>query len=105
MEIPSNNIRIKSKSIQNQVKSKGKTTTSNTQAKFSSTGSTEQVAISSKAKDIQQAPKAVNDTPDIRVEKVERIKEKIADGNYHVSSDELAEKVLKNMITESEFLG
>jgi negative regulator of flagellin synthesis FlgM len=105
MEIPSNNIRIKSKSIQNQVKSEGKTTTSNTQAKFSSTGSTEQVAISSKAKDIQQATKAVNDTPDIRVEKVERIKEKIADGNYHVSSDELAEKVLKNMITESEFLG
>jgi anti-sigma28 factor (negative regulator of flagellin synthesis) len=36
---------------------------------------------------------------------VERIKEKIADGNYHVSSDELAEKVLKNMIAESEFLG
>ena len=105
MEIPSNNIRIKSKSIQNQVKSEGKTTTSNTQAKFSSTGSTEQVAISSKAKDIQQATKAVNDTPDIRVEKVERIKEKVADGNYHVSSDELAEKVLKNMITESEFLG
>jgi negative regulator of flagellin synthesis FlgM len=105
MEIPSNNIRIKSKSIQNQVKSEGKTTTSNTQAKFSSTGSTEQVAISSKAKDIQQATKAVNDTPDIRVEKVERIKENIANGNYHVSSDELAEKVLKNMITESEFLG
>ena len=105
MEIPSNNIRIKSKSIQNQVKSKGKTTTSNTQAKFSSTGSTEQVAISSKAKDIQQATKAVNDTPDIRVEKVERIKVKIANGNDHVSSDELAEKGLKNMITESEFLG
>ena len=105
MEIPSNNIRIKSKSIQNEVKSKGKTTTSNTQPKLSWTGSTEQVAISSKAKDIQQATKAVNDTPDIRVEKVERIKEKIANGNYHVSSDELAEKVLKNMITESEFLG
>ena len=105
MEIPSNNIRIKSKSIQNQVKSEGKTTTSNTQAKFSSTGSTEQVAISSKAKDIQQATKAVNDTPDIRVEKVERIQEKFADGYYHVSSDELAEIFLKNMITESEFLG
>ena len=105
MEIPSNNIRIKSKSIQNQVKSKDKTTTSNTQAKFSSTGSTEQVAISSKAKDIQQATKAVNGTPDIRIEKVESIKEQISSGNYHVPSDKLAEKVLKNMITESEFLG
>ena len=105
MEIPSNDIRIKSKSIQNRVKSGGKTTTSNTQAKVSSNGSTEQVAISSKAKDIQQATKAVNDTPDIRIEKVERIKEQISSGNYHVPSDKLAEKVLKNMITESEFLG
>ena len=105
MEIPGNDFRIKSKSIQNRVKSGEKITTSNTQGKVSSSSSTEQVAISSKAKDIQQATKAVNDTPDIRVEKVERIKEKIANGNYHVSSDELAEKVLKNMITESEFLG
>ena len=105
MEIPSNDFRIKSKAIQNKVKSGAKPTAANFEDKISSSSSTEQVAISSKAKDIQQATKAVNDTPDIRIEKVERIKDQLENGNYHISSDKLAEKVLQNIITESEFLG
>ena len=105
MEIPGNDFRIKGKTIQGRVKVGDKSATTKSQGSASSKDGVEQIAISSKAKDIQQATKAVNDTPDIRIEKVERIKEQISNGNYHVSSDELAEKVLKNMITESEFLG
>jgi anti-sigma28 factor (negative regulator of flagellin synthesis) len=36
---------------------------------------------------------------------VERIKNEIAKGDYRVSSEDLAEKVLENIITESKFLG
>ena len=105
MEIPGNDFRIKGKTIQDRVKVGDKSATTKSQGSTSSTGGTEQIAISSKAKDIQKATEAVNTAPDIRIEKVDRIKSQIADGSYRVSSEKLAEKVLENIITESKFLG
>jgi len=105
MEIPGNDFRIKSKTIQDRVKVGDKTAATKSQGGTSSTGGTEQIAISSKAKDIQKATEAVNTAPDIRVEKVDRIKDQIANGDYRVSSEQLAEKVLENIIKESKFLG
>ncbi len=105
MEIPGNDFRIKGKTIQDRVKVGDKTATTKSQGSTSSTSGTEQIAISSKAKDIQKATEAVNAAPDIRIEKVDRIKDQIADGSYRVSSEQLAEKVLENIITESKFLG
>jgi negative regulator of flagellin synthesis FlgM len=103
MEIPSNDFRIKGKAVRDRVKV-DKTVPTKSQGISSSASGTEQVAISSKAKDIQKANGAINTAPDIRIEKVEQIKDQIANGNYHVSSDDLAEKVLENIITESNFL-
>ena len=105
MEISGNDLRIKGKAIQNRVKAGDKAATTKSHESTSSTSGSEQIAISSKAKDIQKATKAVNTAPDIRIEKVERIKNQIADGSYKVSSEELAEKVLENIITESNYLG
>ena len=105
MEIPGNDFRIKSRTIQDRVKDGDKITPAKSSGGVSSSNGTEQVAISPKAKDIQQATKVVNATPDIRTEKVAQIKEKITNGNYHIASDKLAEKVLQNIINESEFLG
>jgi len=105
MEIPGNDFRIKSKTIQDRIKVGDKKSVAQSQSGASSTSGTEQIAISSKAKDIQKATEAVNAAPDIRTEKVERIKNEIAKGDYHVSSEDLAEKVLENIITESKFLG
>ena len=110
MEIPGNDFRIKSKTIQDRFKVGDKKSVAQSQSDASSTSGTEtsgteQIAISSKAKDIQKATEAVNAAPDIRIEKVERIKNEIAKGDYRVSSEDLAEKVLENIITESKFLG
>ena len=105
MEIPGNNYRVKGKTIQDRIKVGDKTDTSKSLGGTSSTGSSEHIAISSKAKDIQQATEAVNAAPDIRIEKVDRVKEQIANGSYSVSSQQLAEKILENIITESKFLG
>jgi negative regulator of flagellin synthesis FlgM len=104
MEIPGNDFRVKGKTIQERIKVGKETVTTKNQGGSSLTGGTEQIAISSKAKDIQKAAEIINASPDIRTEKVDRIKEQIANGNYHVSSEKLAEKVLENLITESKFL-
>ena len=104
MEIPGNDFRIKSKTVQDRVKAGGKTSRTKSQAGVPSSSGTEQIAISSKAKDIQKATEAVNASPDIRIEKVDQIKDQIAKGSYHVSSEQLAEKVLESIITKSEFL-
>ena len=104
MEIPGNDFRVKGKTVQNRVKTGSKAHTE-TKGGSSSTKGTEQIAISSKAKDIQKANEAINTAPDIRIERVTRIKDQIANGNYHVTSEQLAEKVLENIIKESNFLG
>jgi negative regulator of flagellin synthesis FlgM len=105
MEIPGNNYRVKNKTIQDSVKVGGKTVTGKSQGVASSSSSSEQIAISSKAKNIQKASEVVNAAPDIRTEKVDRVKDQIANGNYHISSEQLAKKVLENIINESKFLG
>ena len=104
MEIPGNDFRIKGKTVQDRIKVGDKTATSKSLGGTSSTDGTEQIAISSRAKDIQKATEAVNAAPDIRIEKVNQIKEQIANGTYKVSSEQLAEKIIENIITESNFL-
>ena len=106
MEIPGNDFKIKGKAV-DRVKVTGKES-----AKAESSGSSaakgtqrgEHIALSSKAKDIQKSHQAVKNSSDIRVDRVDRIKAAIADGSFHVDSHELAEKILKDVITESKFL-
>jgi negative regulator of flagellin synthesis FlgM len=105
MEIPGNNYRVKGKTIQDRINVGDKTASTKSQSGTSSTVAAEHIAISSKAKDIQKATEAANAAPDIRIEKVDRIKEQITNGSYSVSSEQLAEKILENIIKESNFLG
>jgi len=105
MEIPGNDFKIKGKAIQDRVK-----VTSKESAKTGISGGTagtqgsENIALSAKAKDIQKSHEAVKNSSDIRVDKVDKIKAAIADGSFHVDSHELAEKILKDVITESKFI-
>ena len=105
MEIPGNDFKIKGKAIQDRVK-----VTSKESAKTGISGGTagtqasENIALSTKAKDIQKSHEAVRNSSDIRVDKVDKIKAAIADGSFHVDSHELAEKILKDVISEAKFI-
>ena len=56
-------------------------------------GFMDQLQISSVGKDIQTAKMAVNNTPDIRMDLVSKIKGQIDAGTYSVDSDSFAEKL------------
>lgn len=108
MEIPGNELRVKNKAIRDQIKvgkESVKTDSTGGSSGAKGTQGTENIALSAKAKDIQKAHEAVKNSSDIRVDKVERVKVEIAEGRFHVKSDELAEKILKDVLTESKFLG
>ena len=54
------------------------------------------INISSKALDFQTAMKAVNNSPNVRQEKIDAITKKINEGTYFISSEQIANKILEN---------
>jgi negative regulator of flagellin synthesis FlgM len=104
MEIPGNDFKVKGKIIQDRAKVAGEKSSKSGASGAKGTQGGENIALSSKAKDIQKAHEAVKSSSDIRVDKVNRIKSAIADGSFYVDSHELAEKILKDVITESKFI-
>ena len=58
-------------------------------------GQTDQVQISSMGLDIQAAKAAVKSADDIRFDKVNPIKEAIANGTYNVSAESFADKLME----------
>ena len=58
-------------------------------------GRTDQVQISSFGKDIQALKSAVAESPDIRSELAEPLKQQIQNGTYDVSNEDFASKLLE----------
>ena len=109
VEIPGNDITLRSKIAQKKVKTEKVVRQKNlqpnsTQKNITNPTASEQIVLSAKAKNIQKAQETVKSSPDIRTEKVNRIKKEIADGTFRVDSGVLAEKILEDMIKESKFL-
>ncbi|WP_010681199.1 flagellar biosynthesis anti-sigma factor FlgM [Acetivibrio cellulolyticus] len=59
------------------------------------------VSISNVAKDYQTVMKALKDTPDIRNDKVDSLKDKYEAGQYEVKETDIADKILKS-VTEKK---
>jgi negative regulator of flagellin synthesis FlgM len=53
------------------------------------------VTLSNFAKDLSVAKKAVNQTPDVRMERVNSLKAQIEAGEYNISASQIAEKMLE----------
>lgn len=61
----------------------------------------DRVEISSGTKDVQRMQQILQDTPDVRMEKIEALKKEIAQGKYLVDSLAVADKMLTSLITEN----
>ena len=59
------------------------------------------IKISSKAKDFSVAMNALKNVPDIRQDRVDEISKKLADNDYKVSGDDIADKILNDSFDAS----
>lgn len=59
------------------------------------------IAVSDLGKEVARIHEELKKTPEVRDEKVQELREKIDDGTYYVSSDRIAEKVLRDIISPS----
>lgn len=57
----------------------------------------DQFIISEQGKMIQKAVKMAKDSPDIRKEKIEKIKTQMKNGNYNIDSKLVAQKILEDI--------
>lgn len=57
----------------------------------------DEVEISEKARDYQFGINKLREVPDIRIEKVDKIKKEIQSGNYNVKGEEIVDKMYENI--------
>ncbi len=57
----------------------------------------DRLEVSDKAKDFQVAMDKIKDLPDIRKEKVERLKKEVQAGTYNVEGRRIAEKMMESI--------
>jgi len=60
----------------------------------------DEFSISKLAKEYQIALKALRNVPDIRMDKVQEISRKIEKGEYNVSAEDIAEKMIQTLFKE-----
>lgn len=65
------------------------------------TASYDQVEISRQGQDYQIAKKAVTNQPDVRMDRVNEIKSKMASGTYNVKLEEVADKLVDSYFDQS----
>ncbi|MBT8350945.1 MAG: flagellar biosynthesis anti-sigma factor FlgM [Deltaproteobacteria bacterium] len=60
----------------------------------------DKVVLSPKAKEVQEATKLIKELPDIREDKVAKLKEQVDQGTYKVDGKKIAFKMLKESILD-----
>ena len=64
-------------------------------------GAKDKLEISTTARHFQTALKAAKDAPDIRADKVDKIKTQIESGTYKVSAEDVAKKMMAEIANHS----
>ena len=65
------------------------------------TVATERVDLSAEAKDFQRIKQILDETPEVREEKVRELKDRIESGNYTVDSGKVAAKMLGESLIDT----
>jgi len=60
----------------------------------------DRVSLSDASRDMQTAKQAIASSPDIRLEKINEIKQAVADGRYEIDAGKVAEKMIGSIISE-----
>ncbi|WP_447971736.1 flagellar biosynthesis anti-sigma factor FlgM [Nitrospira sp. M1] len=59
------------------------------------------LSLSSEQGEYDHLINAIQQTPDIREEKVKKIKEALESGHYHISSEDIADRIIREAIADS----
>jgi negative regulator of flagellin synthesis FlgM len=62
----------------------------------------DRVSLSPQARELLKAQKALAAIPDVRAEKVEEIKARIANGTYRIDSEQIADKMIRETLSDDE---
>jgi len=62
----------------------------------------DRVSLSPQARELLNAQKALDAIPDVRTDKVEEIKARIADGTYRIDSEQIASKMIREALPDDE---
>lgn len=62
----------------------------------------DRVSLSPQARELLEAQKALAAIPDVRTDKVEEIKARIADGTYRIDSDQIAAKMIREALPDDD---
>lgn len=89
-------MRIGTYNMINQIYSTSNTKKSTTANSTGNTDFMDQVFLSSAGKDMQVAKNALAKTPDIREDKVNDIKARLANGTYSVNPEDFAKKLMNS---------
>ena len=65
------------------------------------TTSADRVQLSSNLVDVQKMKNIIQETPSVRVDRVQALKEQIESGEYQVDPYRVADKMLMNLLSES----
>ncbi len=60
----------------------------------------EKVSLSSTSRDTELAKKIIENYQDVRLEKIQRLKDEIKHGSYHINEDKIAEKMINEFLLD-----
>ena len=99
MKITDNNSSLNIRNYANNIQDNRKTDSSAKQGS-SQAVKEDKVVLSPKAKEVQEATKLIKELPDIREEKVAKLKEQVDQGTYRIDGKKIAFKMLKESILD-----
>ncbi len=99
MKITDNNSSLNIRNYINNIQEKRKIDGSGKQGS-SQTVKEDKVVLSPKAKEVQEATKLIKELPDIREDKVAKLKEQVDQGTYRIDGKKIAFKMMKESILD-----
>ncbi len=62
----------------------------------------DRVTLSPRAREFNEARRTLAGIPDVRADKVDAVKNRIADGSYRIDSEKIAAKMIREALSDSE---